>query len=421
MDVSTSFKRESYLCAEPPHKVNAFQNRCDVLSKQCAVLLGFFVPISTFATHVVLFLLVASWFLAGGLKEKAQIIVSHPVARIAFLLFGAFVIGALYSEAPWADRLWMLEKVGKLLYIPFLLPIIQEKKWRYAALFAFLSAMLLTVSTGFLKTYAGVSIFTHTRIGPSGIFKDHIFTNLMMAFASFMVAHFLLNQTNFFKRVGLSVLLISLIFYILFMSEGRSGYVVFSVLWLLWALQRSSLKGLGVGLVALTLLLSFAYFNSRVFHARCLSVLANFDQYVSGNSHNSIGERLEFLNHTWQLSKERFWFGHGTGSFKEIYKNHSAINHLTRTQNPHNEYINTLFQLGFFGITAFVGFFVYLFKWSFKLPRSEKWFAQGITLAIAIGCLANSWLMDFTSGYFFVMIIAFCFGALNLKKDFQCE
>jgi O-antigen ligase len=90
--------------------------------------------------------------------------------------------------------------------------------------------------------------------------------------------------------------------------------------------------------------------------------------------------------------------------------------HLILTRNPHNEYINILFQLGIFGVTAFVGFFCFLFKRSFALPCPEKWFAQGIILAIAIGCLANSWLMDFTSGYFFVMIVAFCFGALNVKK-----
>ncbi|HQY22433.1 MAG TPA: O-antigen ligase family protein [Gammaproteobacteria bacterium] len=403
------------------NKINAFQNRCDLFSKQCAVLLGFFVPVSTFATQVVLFLLLASWFLAGSLKEKGQFIVNHPVARITFLFFGVFVIGTLYSQASWVDSLWMLEKIGKLLYLPFLLPIMQEKKWRRAGMLAFLSAMLLTLILSLLKIYAGLPIVINPRFSGAAIFKDTIFTNLMMAFASFMVGHLFLNQTHFLKRIGLGILLATLVFYILFMGTGRSGYVVFSVLWLLFALQRSSLKGVAIGFLSLAILLSFAYFNSPVFQTRCLDVLADFDQHTAGNSDNSIGQRLEFLNHTWQLSKERLWFGHGTGSFKEIYQNYSAMNHLTRTQNPHNEYINTLFQLGLFGVTVFVGFFVVLFKWSFALPRSEKWFAQGIILAIATGCLANSWLMDFTSGYFFVMILVFCFGALNLKKDFQCE
>ena len=72
------------------HKINAFQDICDLFSKQCAVLLGFFVPVSTFATHVVLFCLIASWFLAGGLKENT---VYHKSSRFShnILLFGVFV------------------------------------------------------------------------------------------------------------------------------------------------------------------------------------------------------------------------------------------------------------------------------------------------------------------------------------------
>ena len=250
------------------NKINAFQNRCDLFSKQCAVLLGFFIPVSTFATQVVLFLLLASWFLAGSLKEKGQFIVSHPIARITCLFFGVFVIGALYTQASWTDSLSMLEKIGKLLYLPFLLPIMQEKKWRRAGTLAFLSAMLLTLILSLLKIYVGLPIVINPRFSGAAIFKDTIFTNLMMAFASFMVGHLFLNQTHFLKRIGLGMLLATLVFYTLFMGTGRSGYVVFSVLWLLFALQRSSLKGVAIGFLSLAILLSFAYFNSPVFQSR---------------------------------------------------------------------------------------------------------------------------------------------------------
>lgn len=401
------------------NKTSTFQESCDLFSKQCAVLFGFVVPVSTLATHVVLFFLMASWFLAGNLKEKVAYILNHPVARLTLVLFGIFVIGTLYSEASSANRLGMLQKMSKLLYVPLILPIMQEEKWRRAALFAFLSAMLLTLGLSLLKIYGGLSIFTNARLTITCVFKDSIFTNLMMAFASFMVGHLLLNQTNVLIRAVLGILLVGLVFYILFMSIGRSGYVVFVVLWLLWAVQRASFKGVVIGFLGLGILLSLAYFNSYPFKERLLLVKQDVVQYEIGNSRTSIGERLEFLNQTWQLSKQRLWFGHGTGSFKEVYQNHSAVHELIPTRNPHDEYINILFQLGFFGLTVFVGYFLFLFKWSFMLPRSEKWFAQGIILAMVTGCFANSWLMDFTSGYFFVMILAFCFGALNLKKGFS--
>lgn len=399
------------------NKTSRFREACDLFSKQCAVLLGFVVPISTFATQVVLLFLIASWFLAGSLKEKIQLILNHPVSQATLFFFGAFIVGSLYSQASSSDNIWMLEKMGKLLYIPFLLPIMQAEKWRRVALLAFLSAMVLTLGLSMLKTYGGFSVFT-TRFTATCVFRDHIFTNLMMAFASFMVGHLLLNQKNGFIRMGLGVLLAGLVFYILFMSQGRSGYVVFSVLCLLWGLQRSSIKGLAIGCLSLSLLLGLAYFNSHAFQERITSVKQDIEKYTHGDPQTSVGERLEFLNQTWRLSKQRLWFGYGTGSFKAVYQDHATTNQLIPSRNPHNEYLNILFQLGVFGLAIFVGFFIYLFKWSFALPRPENWFAQGIVVAMMTGCLANSWLMDFTSGYFFVMIIAFCFGALQLKKGF---
>ncbi len=395
----------------------SFQEGCDLFSKQCAVLLGFVVPISTFATQVVLLFLIISWFLAGSLKEKIQLILNHPISQATIFFFAAFMVGSLYSKAPYGDNVWMLEKMGKLLYIPFLLPIMQSEKWRRAALVAFLGAMVLTLGLSLLKVYSGIPLFS-TRFTTTCVFRDHIFTNLMMAFASFMVGHLLLSQKSILIRVGLGVLLVGLVFYILFMSQGRSGYVVFSVLCLLWGLQRSSIKGLVIGCLSLGLLLGLAYFNSHAFQERITFVKQDVEKYTNGDPHTSVGERLEFLNQTWQLSKQRLWFGYGTGSFKTVYQDHATKNQLIPSSNPHNEYLNILFQLGLFGLAVFIGFFVFLLKSSFALPCPEKWFAQGIIGAMMTGCLANSWLMDFTSGYFFVMIVAFCFGALKLKKGF---
>jgi O-antigen ligase len=86
---------------------------------------------------------------------------------------------------------------------------------------------------------------------------------------------------------------------------------------------------------------------------------------------------------------------------------------LMTTNNPHNEYLNILIQVGLLGLGVFLGFLYTLFKASLMLKSPSQWFAQGLVLAMAVGCLANSWIMDFTSGYFFVMLIAFCFGGLQ--------
>lgn len=389
------------------------QNKFEQFSKQCAVLLGFVIPISTLATHIVLTALVLSWFFGGNLKEKTQYIFKHPVARITLLLFSIFLIGTTYSTAPAANIFELLDKMSKLLYLPFLLPLMTEEKWRKRVLFAFMAAIGLTLILSLFKVYGG--FFPSTRYSTACIFKDHIYTNLMMAFASFVIGHLAFNQSKIELKVALLTIVACLVFYIFFMSEGRSGYIIFAALWLLLGLQRYRLRGLWIGCLGLGLVLGLAYVGSARFEHRISLAATNLEEYVKdGYTNSSLGSRIEYIRKTWVLSKERLWLGWGTGSFKQVYQENAETNMLI-TQNPHNEYLNILIQIGLVGLCTFFGFFWIIFKKSFYLPKLEMWFAQGLLVAMMVGCFANSWLMDSTAGYFFIVFIACCFGALKLK------
>lgn len=402
------------LLSENNQKKLDFRLRSDRFSKQCAVLLGFLIPISTAATHVVLTGLILGWFLAGNLQEKLKIIYRHPVARMALGFFGVFLIGCLYSKAPTSDRIMLVEKMSKLLYIPFLLPLMREEKWRRAVIGAFVSAMLLTFLLSILKVYAGLPITN--RFTEACVFKDHIYTNLMMAFSSFIMGHYMFLNVNLRVRILLGCLLAGLIFYIFFMSQGRSGYVIFAVLWSLFFLQRFKLKNFLLGMLGLILLLGLVWISSLTFQKRVSYAIHNLKSYRMGDFNSSDGLRLEYLDQTWKLSKQSPWIGFGTGSFKEVYRAHSLANHTPLTDNPHNEYLNVFLQLGLLGIGALLALFGSILKNSYYLPTLEKWLAQGLGVAMMIGCLMNSWLLDFTSGYFFVILVGACFGALNLDR-----
>jgi O-antigen ligase len=400
-------------------KVNAFQRKCEHFAKQCAVLFAFMIPLSTFGTNVALLTLIIAWLLAGSIFTKIKIMSTHPVALMAVGLFLIFVIGTLRSAAPLKESMGMLGigKMGKLLYLPFLLSLMTEEKWRRFAIWAFVSALLLTLALSFLKIYGHLPI--PSSYSSSAVFKDDIFTNLMMAFTSFVIGHYILAHPNFYTRLLLLSLLGVITFYVFFMSQGRSGYVVFLALWLLLCLQRLHLKGVLLGSMALMVLIGIAFFYSAPFQNRVSLALENIQLYQAepaNGAATSVGARLEYVKQTWHLSKQHFWLGFGTGSFKTVYENHAKIQDLTVTRNPHNEYLNILFQVGVVGLLMFLGLFVVILKNSYLLPKPEKWFAQGILVAMSVGCFANSWLMDFTSGYFFIGLTAFCFGALNLSK-----
>lgn len=398
------------------------------MNKILAVLLAIAIPTSTFLAHVILSLWIISWFLSGGLPEKVRLMRHHPAARVAFLFFGVFVIGSFYGEAPIHDRISFLEKMAKLLYIPLLMTTMQDAKSRQSVFLAFIVALLGTEIFSLINATTGVCLLDNVRTrGYTCVFKDDIFTNFMMAFASFMLAHYALSATQLFKKMGLMMLALLTAFYVLFISPGRSGYVIFFALGLLMLFQRLGVrqfKWLAVGILAVFLTLGITYQTSERFRFRWVSAIQDGMRYLEGDTkaETSAGLRLQFLTETLKLSKEHVWFGQGTGSFKSVYQKHAKMHQLHITQNPHNEYVNILFQLGLMGLTAFVAFLGFLYRYTFRLFTFDRWFAQGMLIAMAIGSLANAWLMDFTSGYFFVLILGICFGGFSthfFQKDLK--
>ncbi len=397
-----------------------FQRKCDLFSKCCVVFLAFAIPVSTFATHITLFALIVSWFLAGNLETKVKRISSHPVVKAMVALFVVFLVGAFYSPAPTSDIIQLLNKIAKLLYLPFVLSVMTEEKWRRRTLRAFLGAIVLTFALAVLKVYGGLPVTNNFTL--ACVFKDHIYTNLMMAFASFMVGHYLWRTTNKMQRFALGSLLLGLFFYVLCMSEGRSGHMIFLALWVLFCFQKFSSKRLwivGLGSVFLGVI---ALEYSPMLQYRFFSIVEEFWRYQTSHFLTSVGQRLEFLNHTLQLVKEHPWVGYGTGSFAIVYHSYADLHHIVATDNPHNEYLNVLIQVGGLGLLVFLSLFVIIFKSSRELPEPEKWFVQGLIVAMMLGCVANSWLMDFTSGYFFVVLLAVCLAAHHpsqLEARFQ--
>lgn len=380
-----------------------------------AVLALFFLPISTSALYVALLGVVCFWFIAGQLQEKAKVGFLHPVTRICFGLFVVFLLGSLYSAGTQKDIFDAFSKMSKLLYIPFLIPIFRDKKWRDRALFAFFAAMAVSLTFGLLKLTLGIPLMSLRHASPATVFKSYIDTNLMMAFTVFVLAQTAtLNITKTMKFAVLSLMLLMTI-YVLWWSEGRAGYFVFTALWILFCFQHLSIRNSVLGVAALTLLLCCATFFSSTFSERLIKIPQEIQQFKQGDQFTSVGQRLQYFKNTALLAKQRLWLGWGTGSLKQVYGNYAKQNNLFKTENPHNEYLNIFFQLGIVGLATFIGLFAVLFYVSFKLPNFEGHILQGVCVAMGLGCLGNSWLMDFTSGYWFVLMIALCSAAYQTK------
>ncbi len=383
----------------------------ETLSHWCAVLLAFVIPISTAGTHMVLSLLMCAWVVSGNLKEKVHIIKTHPVSRGAIWLFALFLLGALYSEGTQEDIVRQLGKMSKLLYIPFLLPLMRSVKWRYLVLMSFVSAMMLALLLGMLKMYGVVAI--GLKFGQACVFRDHIYTSFMMALACFFLGHSSLGTQKELQKLLFMSLVAMNIYYLFFVNTGRTGQIICIGLWGLFCLQRFAWKGRLVGLLALGAIILLASMNYTPLQSHINTVVQTVEEQSFEKMDNSLLERIAYAKNSWKLAWRHPWFGSGTGSFNQVYKESIEVNNEQTTKNPHNEYLNIFVQLGMIGLLVVLMLMGALIKLSFRLPKPERWFAHGLLLSFSMGCMANSWLMDSASGYLFILLVAVFYAALN--------
>jgi len=368
-------------------------------------------PISTALTNVLCPLAILLLLAEGQYQQKFNILSRHPLTVIALLLFAVMSFGFLYTPVSWIEAGLMLDKYRELLYIPLFILLFADEKTRRWGLYAFLSAMGITLLLSYWMTLTGWSIGKGTPQN-AFVFKNYITQGLLLALAAYFLAVYAWQQQ---RRYWLIIILLAL-YNILFLSEGRTGYLIVFCLILLFAYQTYRLRGLIVGSLLLVLLSGLIYSYSDVVKKRLDSVSANIHNYQQGETDTSIGLRLEFYKNSLVLIAQSPLWGHGTGSFCYEYQQLAQPQGITATTNPHNEYLMIGVQWGLIGMGLFIYLLYQLGLLAVYLPPPQSWMAQGLVVTIAVGCLVNSLLLDTTEGHLFAYLIGVLVGGLNSPR-----
>jgi O-antigen ligase len=297
------------------------------------------------------------------------------------------------------------------------LPFCQNKKITQYALWAFVGTMGFIWMLGLLKVLGLLSI--GSKFSAAAVFKDHIVTSYLMSFAAYILA----ERAYYHKEYReLSVLVLSLmIFQILFMSAGRTGYVMLMLLSSIFTWQHWRWRGFLVMLPVVAVLLGLAVQCSSTFSDRFFHIPTEWQSYQSGTE-TSIGLRLEFFKTSFYTALEHPWFGTGTGSFSTAYAKTASVLGLESIRNPHNEYLHIWIEIGVLGCVLLFFLFHRMWQCSRLLTEQEKMIAQGFILSFMLGCLGNSILMDFTERHFFILMTALLFSTVpSPYKDKMTE
>lgn len=373
-------------------------------------LLCFMVPISTFGTTVCLLSVLLLWFVTGDYIQKINLFWRHPIAR-AFLIFMLGVVASLlYTQAETKEIYNGIKDSLRLCAIGVIIYYFLQQssdKLKNKCIQAFIWAMILTVILSYLKYF--FHLLPHKQgLTEAAVFKNHIKTSFYMCIAAYFITHILrANPKQILYWVGLILLSVN----ILFLSEGRIGYIIFSVLATYCFWHMAKMRGLLIiaGLL-LTVLFVSQQFSLKI-HERIIQIPKDIEMFAEKQdiTTSSIGSRFKFIETSKTLIQEKPWFGWGVGSYKQAYQSIVPEENL-QTTNPHNEYLRLGVEFGALGLAWFIYLIMTVFRQISLLPPSEGMLIRGIWFVFLIGCVANSWLMDFSEGIFIVMILSMFLG-----------
>ena len=332
--------------------------------------------------------------------------------QAAITLFLVAVVACAWSPASISEKLMEIEKYSKLLYLPVFAAAFRDPNARRYGLHGFLLGMLITVFASVL-IYTGIVSFG--GIEANGVFRNHIMTSYMMAFAAYLASLFFLRASGL-SRIPYAVLVLLFSYQILFINNGRTGYVIYLLLMVLLMFQSFSWRQAFLGILVGCSLVTCIYFYSPIMQEAIYQAVNDYKLYEKSEKDTSIGYRLQFHDYAYDLFKRHPWKGNGAASFRHLYHEENPIpSRGTHLLEPHSQYWLVASEFGVLGCAALAFFFISLLVTSWQLSTLRP-VALAILIPFFIGNLSDSLLFYSGTGYFFIVLMALCLGEQN-KED----
>lgn len=362
---------------------------------------------------------------AGGYRERWQSVREMPVVWWALGLYAVVLAGALYSPAPRADIGVHLSKYAKLLLLPALLPLLVQKAWRMRCLNAFLAGMGFILASVYANVLWQLPWSVTQNQGWGGdhtVVGDYITQNIMMVFfATAAIARGRLTagwqRWAWWTCAALAAVAVTQL------SQGRTGYLllcVAAVSYVFFALQGGRRW---VVLGSLVVAMASVLLTSQIVRDR-IGLGLSEAAASSSMEITSIGGRVNFWKHTWQLVQQKPLQGWGTGSYHTVW-----CQHVTQEDwcwfggwHPHNQYLFFWMENGVLGLALFLLLVSAPARASAHAAERDRPLLWVFTLIFAVDSLINSPLFSGRESHFFVMLLLWlCAQAHFGGRDAQPE
>jgi hypothetical protein len=375
-------------------------------------------PWSTSATSI----LVVCWLVAAVPTFKWPTVrdcLRRPAVYLPLLLWTFALLGTLWSDAPWADRLDCLRPFHKLLLLPPLIIHFSQSRNGPKVILAFL------VSATILLIYSWASLFWPNLVWglriPGIPVKDQIYQNIcfILAICAFSyMAIDLAEKREYLYSIACSLLAALFLMNILYVATSRTALVVLPVLLLIMAFQRFGGRGALVALLGIAVIVPVIWATSPHLRMRVAQVLEGSLQ----RDHNALSSealRLDYWSRSLTAMAEAPLLGHGTGYLRTEFAKGGVdeTGAPSTVANPHNQTFAVGVQLGIAGILLlFLMWFSHLYLFATSGPYWTAHFGLMIVVQNMVASVFNSHLSDFTAGWLYVLGVGILGGTVLRRR-----
>lgn len=396
------------------------------------VLAFLFLPFSLAAHNASLALTVLTVVLSGAAWRKREYLKKEPLVWALLALFFWVCAGSFYSLSTWDDALGVnFNKYLKLFFGVLLIAIFLHKKTRCYAFYAFYIGVFFVLISTYLNIWFEIpwSVTKNQGWGVDHtVFGNYITQNIMMSFFALQgLFFFSKNNVKWKKFFWLSTTALAIIS-IMYLSSGRTGYVVLLggfLLYIIFALPKKW-SWLGVIAIVLCSLVAFST-SSRVQERYELAISETkliFEQNRRGElpTFSSIGARWYMWMKSLELVQERPILGWGLGShgIKWCEKAPEPVWCQVGDTTPHNQFIFFAVELGIVGLALFL-FLIYTLCWAAWQGGQYRPLMMGFIAIFLVDSMVNASLWNSREYNFFILMMCLLYTMIRFQDKNEIE